>query len=274
MSDGLKQRVTTALVLAPLAIAAVLLAPTALLAVLLAAAFLGGLWEWTRLVCLPSRTQRAAVLAVVAGLMLTLWFSGPSVLLLLSAVGAGLWLLIPLWLRRFDFASAQTARNRVLKTLIGALMIIAAWAALVLLHAQPLGAWWLLYALALIWVADIGAYFAGRAFGRRKLAPSISPGKTWAGVWGALAGTTIFAVVAGLAAFGLGGSAVAMLLGLSLVSVVFSIVGDLFESLIKRHSHCKDSGSLLPGHGGVLDRIDSILAAAPVFVAGKLMLGL
>jgi phosphatidate cytidylyltransferase len=275
MSDSLGQRVITAAVLAPLAVAAVLWTPTRVFSALLGAAFLLGLWEWARLAGLRSRPLRALLLALGAGSMLALSLADAREPLL-TLVGAGLlgWLLACLWLGHFGFAAEPTPGHRALKLGAGVLLVLAAWAALVLLHGQPHGPWWTLYALALVWVADIGAYFAGRAFGRRKLAPSISPGKTWAGVWGALAAAALLALTAGFAGFGLQGWPLAGLLLLTLVAVAFSIVGDLFESLLKRHAHSKDSGALLPGHGGVLDRIDSILAATPVFAAGKLLMGL
>ena len=127
-----------------------------------------------------------------------------------------------------------------------------------------------MFLLMLIWVADIGAYFAGRRWGRRKLAPTISPGKTWEGVWGAAAAAAAFALV-GAAVLGVG-SRWPGFVAVCMVTVVFSIVGDLFESMLKRQRGVKDSGSLVPGHGGVLDRLDSLLAAAPVFLLGWLVL--
>jgi phosphatidate cytidylyltransferase len=275
VSNGLSTRVATALVLAPLAIAMVLWAPTPLFAALAGAAMLLALWEWTRLARLPSRPLRALVVALAASLMAALWWSrSPDLMLIAVAVGVAWWLIAMVWLRHHRFGAADTVANRSLKSAAGILIIVAGWAALVHLHGSPLGPWWTLYALALVWAADVGAYFAGRAFGRRKLAPNISPGKTWAGVWGALASAAMLALVGGWLGFGIGGVMLAALTLLALISVAVSIVGDLFESLVKRHSQSKDSGSLLPGHGGVFDRIDSVLAAVPVFVAGKRLLGL
>jgi phosphatidate cytidylyltransferase len=127
--------------------------------------------------------------------------------------------------------------------------------------------------LVLVWIADTAAYFVGRAFGRHKLAPSISPGKTWAGVYGALACSAVIGLAGGWIAHAPPGLLAGVIV-LALVTVVFSIVGDLFESLIKRHAGVKDSGALFPGHGGLFDRMDSIVAALPVFVLGKALLGL
>jgi phosphatidate cytidylyltransferase len=124
-----------------------------------------------------------------------------------------------------------------------------------------------------VWVADTAAYFAGKRYGTRKLAPRISPNKTTAGAWGALAGAAALALAAGLL-LGERGLALAALVGLALLVVGASIAGDLFESLLKRQAGVKDSGTLFPGHGGLLDRFDSLFAAIPVFAAGKALLDL
>jgi phosphatidate cytidylyltransferase len=128
----------------------------------------------------------------------------------------------------------------------------------------------MLFLLLLVVAADIGAYFAGRQFGRNKLAPRVSPGKTWEGVLGGIGGAGIVAGV-GVSFFEV---PIGPFVGLSLVTVLASVVGDLTESLFKRHAGVKDSGSLLPGHGGVLDRVDSVTAAAPIFLVGLERLGL
>jgi phosphatidate cytidylyltransferase len=127
--------------------------------------------------------------------------------------------------------------------------------------------------LLIVWSADIGAYFSGRAFGKRKLAPQISPGKTWAGAYGALAAGTLIAVIGGWL-LDVRGASLAGLAVLACLTVAASIVGDLVESLMKRHAKVKDSGSIFPGHGGLLDRLDSVFAALPVFAAGLWLLGL
>jgi phosphatidate cytidylyltransferase len=130
-----------------------------------------------------------------------------------------------------------------------------------------------LYLLVLIWTADSGAYFAGRRWGRRKLARHVSPGKSWEGVAGALVLGGGFALACG-AGFGYAGPALALFTLIGLATVAVSVLGDLFESLVKRYRDVKDSGGLLPGHGGILDRIDSLTAAAPFFAAGIALLGL
>jgi phosphatidate cytidylyltransferase len=154
------------------------------------------------------------------------------------------------------------------RMLEGGVVLVPAWLALVMLHRIPDGGpVLLLFLLILIWSADVGAYFAGHRWGRNKLAPQVSPGKTREGVYGAMAS----ALLCGLFLVWWLGSALGqapLVLLLCLVTMLSSVVGDLFESLLKRRRGMKDSGTLLPGHGGMLDRIDSLTAAAPVFVFG------
>lgn len=268
------QRALTALVLAPAVILAVLYLPTLWTATLFALLLLGGAWEWTRLIGFRRRRLRLIVLALNALLMIALYVALPATLQLWPiALGVAWWVVALFWLRAYSFASTPSTTNLEIKVVAGSLAIVPAWWAALWLHGQsPFGKWFL-FVVLLVWVADIGAYFVGRRFGRHKLAPQISPGKTREGVYGALAGGVLFALVA-MPWLGLPWTAGPEFLGLVLITVVFSVIGDLFESLIKRHSNSKDSGTLLPGHGGVLDRIDSMLAALPIFAAGKLLLGL
>jgi phosphatidate cytidylyltransferase len=135
------------------------------------------------------------------------------------------------------------------------------------------GHWWVLFLACIVIAADIGAFSAGRRWGRHKLAPVISPGKTREGVYGALVCSGIVGLVGG-ALLKVPLDRLPAIVALALVTVLFSIVGDLFESLMKRHAGVKDSGALFPGHGGMFDRVDSLVAALPVFVLGKYLLGL
>ena len=130
-----------------------------------------------------------------------------------------------------------------------------------------------MFALLIVWVADSGAYFAGVRFGKNKLAPRISPGKSWEGFFGGIAATVVLAVLS-FSILGLAPASLPALLLLTVVTTLFSVAGDLFESLLKRHAGAKDSSHLIPGHGGMLDRVDSLLAALPVFMLGKALLGL
>ncbi len=178
------------------------------------------------------------------------------------------------WLSRMQFASAPTTTNRTLKLVIGTAMVVPAWCAIALLHGDgDRGPAWALYAVLLVWAADSGAWFFGSRIGGRKLSPSISPGKTWAGFWGGL-GTVCLVALLAVPVLGLGWNQAPALIAASLLTGLASVVGDLFESIIKRHAGAKDSGYLVPGHGGVLDRIDSVLAALPVFAIAKAWLDL
>lgn len=275
-----RTRVLTALAMTPFAIAAILLLPTPWLVALAAALFLVGLWEWFKLAEIDDSLARTVLLVVNLALMVALAWgsrtaSGGTLVLFQLAVVLGVvwWLLACLWLKHYNFASDHDTHARAFKLAAGTLAIIPAWCALALLHAsQPNGHRWLLVALAIVWAGDTGAYFAGRAFGRHKLAPRISPNKTVEGLVGgmvcALLAAALFAWYAGATL-----QQQPLVLGVALVTFLASVVGDLFESLLKRHVGVKDSGDILPGHGGILDRFDAVLAALPVFALGKLWLG-
>ncbi|MBE1161634.1 phosphatidate cytidylyltransferase [Dyella acidiphila] len=271
----LRQRVLTALLLAPLAILLILFVPTDLFAWLLAAAFLAATWEWTRLSGMKDRRTRGVVLGVAAVLFVLLWLVRASAWLWPALIAAGVawWLVVCMWLRHFAFAAAPTPENRNLKLLAGVFVIFPAWVAALSIHgSQPHGHVWAFLAMLLVWTADTGAYFSGRFFGKRKLAPQISPGKTWAGVYGAFAASAVV-IAAGGWLLGVRDARLAGLVVVTVVTVASSIVGDLLESLMKRHANVKDSGVLFPGHGGLLDRLDSVFAALPFFALGKLLLG-
>jgi phosphatidate cytidylyltransferase len=271
----LLQRTLTALVLAPLVILLILLSSTAVFALVVTLAFLAALWEWSQLSGLKSDVWRIGLLIVATLVFALLWWMRATALTpLLLAAGVAWWLLACLWLRHFAFGAAPTRENLALKLLAGAFVIFPTWMALISIHGRPAhGHWWILLALLIVWASDIGAYFSGRRFGKRKLAPQISPGKTWAGAYGAMLAGVLVAVIGGWLLDVRDARLVALAL-LAVVTVAVSIVGDLTESLMKRHAQVKDSGTLLPGHGGLMDRLDSVFAALPVFAAGLLLLDL
>ncbi|MEW6648331.1 MAG: phosphatidate cytidylyltransferase [Pseudomonadota bacterium] len=264
----LKLRVITALVLAPLAIWATLALPGPWFAAMLGVIFVLGAWEWSRLAGLQHVVLRHFYVAVFVGVMIALLNRDTIGYLLFFVAAAGvLWWCVALVLvLRFPHGSTLWKRYPSLVSFAGMLTLLPGWVSLAGLqwHTGPRHA---LFVMLLIWGADVGAYFAGHAFGRRKLAPQVSPGKTWAGVGGAMASTLVITLI-GTPLLGLPLTALSWMLPLALVVVAASIVGDLTESMFKRLAAVKDSGGLLPGHGGVLDRIDSLTAAAPVFVFG------
>ncbi len=280
-----RTRVLAALAMAPVAIGAVLLLPTSWLMLPSAVVFLLALWEWLRLAEVEDTLARSILLACNLALMVALVWGSRSqhtgalpLFQVVVLLGVAWWLLALLWLRHYDFAAGHDGNARMFKLAAGTAAIVPAWCALALIHAsQPNGHRWLLLALLLVWAADTGAYFTGRRFGGqwfggRRLAPRISPNKTWEGVVGGVALAMLVAVLGALVI----GARVVQLPAVALVAaltVLFAVAGDLLESLLKRHAGLKDSGTLIPGHGGVLDRVDSVLAALPVFALGKIWLG-
>ena len=275
-----RTRLLAALFMTPLAIAAVLLLGTPWLVALTAVIFLAGLWEWFRLAEIDDTLHRSVLLVANLAMMVAIvWASRSStgfsfvLFQLASVVGVAWWLLAMLWLKHYEFASDHDTHARMFKLAAGTLAVIPAWCALALIHgSQPNGHRWLLLALMVIWAADSGAYFAGRHFGKHKLSPRISPNKTVEGFVGGMVASILIALIGAPIA----GASIAQLPAVALVVVVtvgFSVVGDLYESLLKRHVGAKDSGDLIPGHGGILDRIDSVLAALPVFALGKGLFG-
>jgi phosphatidate cytidylyltransferase len=255
--SNLSLRILTALVLV-IALGGVLFA-LSLTAATIAFALIAALaaWEWGGLM----KKDRMARLMYAGLLLLFCWqlrVGVPAWLPWLPMVSTVFWVLLaPIWLWR----GWSLAGNDFVAYALGLLLLLATWAALLALYA--LGPWVLLATMALVWVADIAAYAAGRAWGRRKLAPHISPGKTWEGVAGAMMGVLVYGFVIWLTVPAAQRPSAFWLLVLPALTAV-SIVGDLFESLLKRQAGVKDSSNLLPGHGGVLDRIDSLIATLPL----------
>jgi len=221
-----------------------------------------GAWEWSGFLELSSNVWRGFYMALVTAALCVVWLSPEqteSTLLL----GLGFWFLAFLFSLRFPAPIGKS-----LRWLSGFFVLVPLYAALLMLFR--LGVDYLLFTLMIVWAADAGAYFAGKNFGRVKLAPAISPGKTWEGVIGGLVLVGTMAVCVGLWR----DLNVAVFLPFCLAVAALSVVGDLTVSMFKRTAGVKDSGSLFPGHGGVLDRIDSVAAAAPLFALGLGWLGL
>ncbi|MGB0714004.1 MAG: phosphatidate cytidylyltransferase [Gammaproteobacteria bacterium] len=266
----LKQRLITAAVLIPLVVFGVLYGTHIIVGAIFAAILLGGAWEWARLAGVEARGMRIAYVALTALILLGTYLVLPVASLPRVLVGLGVvvWAAALMWLFRPGWGKAATLCDVATKLVMGLVILPVAWASLVLLHATgESGPALLLYLVVSIWIADSGAYFAGKRFGRNKLAPSISPGKTREGALGGLAAVAVYALVLAQFMDSLPMGLLPFVL-LSVFTAAISIAGDLFESLLKRQVGIKDSGALLPGHGGVLDRIDSLLAALPVFLAG------
>ena len=266
----LRRRVATAILLIPVVIGVVEWAPTSVLAALFAAIVVAGAWEWARIAGLQSSRGRTGYSAATALILGAAWQLSMTPFAVACCLGAGLvWWVLALVhvirLERTGVTSPQrpsTPFSIVLLGICGWLVLVPAWMALVLLHrVSDVGPHLVLVLLVVVWGADIGAYFAGRRFGRHRLAPSVSPGKTWEGV----VGGAVLALAAGAFMAWIFALPVGALACISLVAVLFSVLGDLVESAFKRRAGVKDSGGLLPGHGGILDRIDSLTAAGPAY---------
>lgn len=272
----LLHRVLTALVLLPLLIAVVFFAPTVALYALFSVAGAMAALEWAALMSWgQSRGRRLLFGGGMLAFLALLWVLPQRAVWMpwLMGLAALHWLAVLVMLRRYP-APLTALRASPWSALQGLLLIAATVTACAYLHAQPNGAMKLMFVLFLVFAADIGAFLAGRNLGRRKLAPAISPGKTLEGAIGGVLLCAVWALVAGVWIFSVHGREAVWLIVLCVVIAVFSVVGDLLESAFKRLANVKDSGTLLPGHGGVLDRIDSLLAALPLFVGGLLVLGL
>ena len=270
--SSLAQRVTTVALLVPAVLAGLFLLPPSAWALATLAIMALAAHEWSKLAGL---TLHRAV-ALIGGVVLLgcfLLFSPAlgfargwpdAVVLAICGTATAFWMLAaPAWLAR-----PSKARAWLLTTLVAWVVLVGAWVAVVELQARS--PWLVLAAMAVVWIADTAAYFTGRKFGRRKLAPSISPNKSWEGVWGGLGAVALYAVAltqfSGEAGYGgtrSVGFGLAFVLFVMILAAV-SVIGDLYESMLKRQAGVKDSGSLLPGHGGVLDRIDALLAAMPL----------
>ena len=270
----LKQRLLTAAVLIALMLTAIFSFSTLWFSVVLGVFLATGAWEWVRLMKSDRSPTTPVLPAALVAMLIPLWFFQHDTRLLLVVLGVAAigWCVVLSSLPRSDSLRPLHTYGDVTRFLIGLFLLAPSWLALVHLHASLLyGPGYVLFLFGLVGVADSAAYFTGRAWGKKKLAPHISPGKTWEGVYGALAATGIYGLVCG-ALFELRGILLVAFVTLCMVTVMFSVVGDLFESLIKRQAGAKDSGSVLPGHGGVLDRIDSLTAAAPIFTLGLWLL--
>ena len=260
------QRVLTAIPLAALVIWILLFQPTYLVNYLLwLVVSIAGL-EWARLSGLQAvalRVAFAAVIVFISWYVLQQHYALAQWYVLLAVIW---WFAMAAYIMKITPQPVKQTIS-VQKMLYGVLVMPAAVIAMSLLHAGAHGPQWLLYGLMLVWLADIGAYFSGRRFGKTKLAPALSPGKTREGLYGALLVTTVYSLIASFY-FQLAASSTILLLALSMVLTLISVVGDLYESLLKREAGLKDSGKLLPGHGGMLDRIDSVLATMPLLMVG------
>ena len=274
--DSLPRRATTALVAIPVAVITVLALPTEGVALVLEIVMVAASVEWVRITT-PQRVAAYGFPLAVAVSVLLLWLAALQWLgwlQILCAMSLAWWCVALLWVVRFEQGRHLVALDRAItRGIVGWMIIVPAWAGLVYVHASGEdGPSRVLFILLVVWAADIGAYFAGRRFGVRRLAALTSPGKSVEGVAGGIAAVGMLGVAAGLWLH-LPLMLVGLLTLLCVAAGALSVLGDLMESLVKRRSGVKDSGNVLPGHGGILDRIDSLTAATPAFAVGFDLLG-
>lgn len=262
----LKQRVITASVLALVFIGVLFYLPWFLFAVLIGLVVSVGAWEWANLSGLSSKVEKVCYLAVVISVCLlvgwaTNWASKSDALLSIFIGASTWWAFSLLWIQSFP-SSTVVWGSKPARLIMGMLVLIPAWLGCLYLRVESSGSWLVLLVVLLVSAADIGAYFTGKAIGKRRLAPNVSPGKSWEGVFG---GLLLAVFIAAGFNFLHGGSQWLSLFVIAVPTALVSVIGDLLESMVKRHRGVKDSSNLLPGHGGILDRIDGLVAAVPVF---------
>jgi len=260
----LRQRIVTAAILAAIFFAALFGLSTRWFALFCLILLGGSAFEWAKLTRLDAPAAAVCAVCLVAAGAASLFVPGIDVTsavpstpaVIVCAIATVFWVTIaPAWIR-----SGWPTERRAIMLVLGAVLLCAMWLALVNLHARS--PWLLLATLVIVWLADTGAYFSGRRFGRRKLAPAVSPAKSWEGVYGGIACVAIYALIVVMLAPVMAEHRLAVF-ACAVLLAALSVVGDLYESWLKRQAGVKDSGTLLPGHGGLLDRIDALMPVLP-----------
>jgi len=260
---SLGQRILTAAALIPIVLIGIFYVPNLLFSLIIGLIMLLGAWEWSVFLGLKAKKHKLLyMLAVFVSICLIAQLSASTVYLF-----AGLWWLVAFFAVCGYPKNVDAWNSPISIGTMGCITLSIAWFAMTDLQSTEHGSRLVLLVMCIIWGADTGAYFAGRRWGVKKLAPAVSPGKSIAGLLGGMAVTLVFTFLV-LLQLDLAGIDKIYYLFLILITVLFSVIGDLYESMLKRNVNIKDSGSILPGHGGVMDRIDSLTAAVPLFSAG------
>ncbi|CQQ64145.1 CDP-diglyceride synthase [Yersinia enterocolitica] len=279
----LKYRLITALILIPVVIGALFLLPPVGFAIVTLVVCMLAAWEWGQLAGFASRSQRIWLAILCGFLLISMLLSLPAYQhsAHLPQVSVPLWLSMGWWIAAlllvltYPRSAAVWRNSHLLRIIFGILTIVPFFWGMVALRQygyeqdHNIGAWWLLYVMLLVWGADSGAYMFGKLFGKHKLAPKVSPGKTWEGLIGGLLTSALISCLFGR--YAPLDIIPEILLICSVATALASVLGDLTESMFKREAGIKDSGHLIPGHGGILDRIDSLTAAVPVFACLMLL---
>lgn len=276
----LRERIVTALIMAGLLFAAIAFLSLPWLAGALCVVVSLGGWEWSRMAGWESLAGRVLYVITLVAITALFYFycelgSSPAKNQVQPFLGMAClwWSFALLWVKAYP-ASSVFWRTRVMRSLMGFLVLGFGWLAAVYLLSFPRGGLLLVVMVAIVVSADVGAYFSGKAFGKHKLALEVSPNKTWEGFWGGMAAAAALSILLWwMLPNQMSHLDVSAVVAVTLSTAMASVVGDLTVSMVKRESGIKDSGSLLPGHGGILDRLDSLTAAAPVFALGLLLAG-
>lgn len=266
----LKWRILTGSILVILTLAAIMWLSPLLFIILTTVIFLFATWEWSKLANLPTTRIRIGYVIITAILMLITWFVPIKPILVISLLW---WLIAISLIVTYSKTNTLWSRSSILPAIMGFLTLIPCWQALILIRSAQNGTNTLIFLFAIVWSADIGAYFAGKWWGKHALIPKVSPQKTIEGLCGGFL-LTIFVAVITCIVFNIPPTFWLVIILLAICTTFFSVIGDLLESMLKRQTKIKDIGHYLPGHGGLLDRIDSLTAAAPIFVLGCLLFGL
>lgn len=257
------QRIRTALVLIVIVDIALFASDTAILfAPLLAIGTVIAAYEWTKLM---PKWQRPSlfVFLVLMTTLASLWYASIWVWVAWWVTSLIIWLMALYWVTKFPIHTKWYGKKLAV---MGAIILTASITAM--FYLWQLSPWWILYVFLMVWCADSGAYFVGRKLGRVKMAPNVSPNKSMEGLAGGLVTGLVAVLAISIFKLQLTGITLIAFVLLSAVTILASVLGDLFESMLKRRAEVKDSGTILPGHGGILDRIDSLLSATPIFALG------
>jgi len=275
----LKQRIITALILAPLMIGGIFFLPIEQFAYFIGFIVTIAAWEWANLSGYESPIARIGYAVLMSACVFTTGYfmhTDPELHSKVLAAGAAWWLIACLLVIQYP-KKVSLWQAKPVRAILGFFVLIPMWVGFMTLKSQEHSALIIVYVMLLIWGADTGAYFAGKTWGKAKLAPNVSPGKSWAGFWGGLATTGLIAIIFSLCVNQwlrpMTLDDFSLLAIITFITAIISVMGDLVESMMKRHRGIKDSSQLLPGHGGVLDRIDSMASAVPVFAFFMMFLG-
>lgn len=269
----LKARIATAAVLIPIVIALIFFADVTLFSAFFALIVVIGAWEWAGLSKLNDKVKYLYVIFSLSILFLIYWFNDDLIYKSAVLIGALYWLIAVGLVIFYQKQRNLLPRSSSILMLVGLLLLVPMWSGLVILKSNiETGSVLIMLLMLLIWGADTAAYFAGKKWGKRKLANHVSPGKTWEGTIAGLVVSIVIAIAYVIVSNKNLGDGL-IFIALSLLTVIGSVFGDLMESIVKREAGQKDSGHILPGHGGVMDRIDSLTAASPIFVFGLVLAG-